>query len=163
MHTDEELKHWERVQAVTKELRWILLGLYTPLTAVLPKKHYSNQDIAELIAGQLLFVLILREQISSKTLRQCEDWFREVIFFVLEETNKEDHVFGSIIKLCEQRESILSELCPVNKQPPDRPEVLTPMAVEVAVLELLNAKGMSERYRKAVEEAEKLAKSYRPF
>ena len=100
--TDENL-HLKEVEKVIDQLRARCLGQDTPLTAILPTyaKEKDCRYQAKYIAAQLQFALVHAEgrYAEPKELQRCQHWLEDIILYLLEKVQDEDHTFYQLIRM----------------------------------------------------------------
>lgn len=100
--TDEK-EYLTQVEKVMAQLRARCLGQDARLTALLPP-HAREKDAqyqAKYLAAQLQFALVHTEgrYIEPKELQRCRQWLEDIILYLLEKVQDEDHTFCSLVRM----------------------------------------------------------------
>lgn len=100
--TDEQL-YLKDVEKAIGQLRARCLGQDTRLTALLPP-HARERDTryqAKYLAAQLQFALVHAEgrYVEPKELRRCRQWLEDIVRYLLEKIQGEDHTFYSLVRM----------------------------------------------------------------
>ena len=153
--TDENL-HLKEVEKVIDQLRARCLGQDTPLTAILPTyaKEKDCQYQAKYIAAQLQFALVHAEgrYIPSKEHQRCRQWLEDIILYLLEKVQDEDHTFCSLVRMVnlpqETRRLVLYEFLPTDSEllTGESPELLR-RELDAAIWWLLGTQGKQAQPR----------------
>lgn len=100
--TDEK-EYLTQVEKVMAQLRARCLGQDTPLTAILPAyaKEKDCRYQAKYIAAQLQFALVHMEgrYLPLKEHQRCRQWLEDIILYLLEKVQDEDHTFCSLVRM----------------------------------------------------------------
>lgn len=102
MNESFENRYLSHIDKSLSELRDKLLGLDTPLSAVLPPqvKKDTPEAQAEHLTDRLIFCLASQGVHSQRVLSDCRMFLRPIILFLLRFCRLEDQTFRSIRKLC---------------------------------------------------------------
>ena len=121
--TDEK-EYLTQVEKVMAQLRARCLGQDARLTALLPP-HAREKDAqyqAKYLAAQLQFALVHAEgrYIEPKELQRCRQWLEDIILYLLEKVQDEDHTFCSLVRMVnlpqETRRLVLYEFLPTDSE-----------------------------------------------
>ena len=147
--TDEKL-YLKQVEKAIGQLRARCLGQDTPLTAILPAyaKEKDCQYQAKYIAAQLQFALVHAEgrYIPLKEHQRYRQWLEELVCYLLEEVQEEDHTFYQLVRMVnlpqETRRLVLYEFLPADSDllAGDPPELLQ-REMDAAIWWLLGVQG----------------------
>ena len=147
--TDEKL-YLKQVEKAIGQLRARCLGQDTPLTAILPAyaKEKDCRYQAKYIAAQLQFALVHMEgrYLPLKEHQRCRQWLEDIILYLLEKVQDEDHTFCSLVRMVnlpqETRRLVLYEFLPTDSEllTGEPPELLR-RELDAAIWWLLGAQG----------------------
>ena len=138
------------------QLRARCLGQDARLTALLPP-HAREKDAqyqAKYLASQLQFALVHAEgrYLPLKEHQRCRQWLEDIILYLLEKVQDEDHTFCSLVRMVnlpqETRRLVLYEFLPTDSELlTEEPPELLRRELDAAIWWLLGTQGKQAQPR----------------